>query len=98
MEIVEQTREDSKLAQDYNDAKKSINASYEYDDPERQLALEEIKDEFEFLKAGAASERAVVEAKADELKNNISTRDKWMESMEQQMLDEAKKDHQYGVG
>lgn len=96
LQTVSQSKEDASLAADYSDAKKSINAMYEYDDPQREIALDEVKDEFEFLKAQAATEQAEVQAQIDELKVVIDKRDAWMETLDEKIKDEIPKDHDYG--
>ncbi|MBR1753293.1 hypothetical protein IJ732_00510 [bacterium] len=96
MQINTQTKEDASLAKDYSDAKKSINAMYDYDDPQREVALDEVKDEFEFLKAQAATEEAEVQAQIDELKVAIDQRNTWMDSLDQKMGKEIEQDHSYG--
>lgn len=96
MEMNAQTSEDARLAKDYSTAKKAINAQYEHDDPKRERALEEVKDEFEFLKAEAAAEKAQVEAQIDEIKVAIDQRNTWMDSLDQKISDEVQNDHSYG--
>lgn len=96
LEVNTQTSEDARLAKDYSNAKKSINAQYEYDDPQREVALEEVKDEFEFLKAQAATEKAEVEAQIDEIKVAIDQRNTLMDSLDDKISEEVQKDHEYG--
>ncbi|MBR1610859.1 MAG: hypothetical protein IJ672_05160, partial [Methanobrevibacter sp.] len=93
LEVNTQTSEDARLAKDYSNAKKSINAQYEYDDPQREVALEEVKDEFEFLKAQAANEKAEVEAQIDEIKVVIDQRNTLMDSLDDKISEEVQKDH-----
>ena len=75
MNYMDATSKSGELSQDYSDAKKVINSKYEYDDPEREVALDEIKDEFEFLKAENAVYQEEVELQIDQLNTNINTRD-----------------------
>ena len=96
MNYMDATSKSGELSQDYSDAKKVINSKYEYDDPEREVALDEIKDEFEFLKAENAVYQEEVELQIDQLNTNIKTRDTYRENLQSQIGEEVQKDHDYG--
>ena len=96
MNYIDATRKQTDLAKEYNTAKSAINAEYEYDDPRREQALEDVKDEFEFLKAEAAAYADEEEQKVNELRTEIDMRQTLIDNTKDQIKDEAQKDHTYG--
>lgn len=96
MHYIDSTKKQTDLAKDYNAAKAAINAEYEYDDPQREQALEDVKDEFEFLKAEAAAYADDVEQQVNDLKTRVDMRQTLIDNTKEEIGEEVQQDHQYG--
>ena len=98
MHYVDSTKKNTDLSTEYNDSMAAINAQYDYDDPQRERALQEVKDEFEFLKAQNAAYIDEVETEMNDLKTRIDQRTTYRETLQEQISQEVEKDHNYGPG
>ena len=96
MHFIDATKKQTDLAKEYNAAKAAINTEYEYDDPQREQALEDIKDEFEFLKAEAAAYSDQAEQEVNDLNTRIDMRQSLIDNTKDEISREVEQDHQYG--
>lgn len=96
MHYIDSTKKQTDLSKEYNDAKAAINSEYEYDDPEREKALEDVKDEFEFLKAQAATYSDQVQQQIDDYNTRIDMRQTLIDNSKDQISREVEQDHSYG--
>ena len=96
LNYVDATKKSTDLAKDYNDAKKSIAAEYEQDTAEYDKAMEEVENEFEFLKAQNAEYENEVQMQLENVNTKITSRDKYVETLKGQIGQEVQEDHTYG--
>lgn len=96
MHYIDATKKQTDLAKEYNTAKAAINTEYEYDDPQRKQALEDVKDEFEFLKAEAAAYADQAEQEVNDLNTRIDMRRTLIDNTKEEIQQEVEQDHQYG--
>lgn len=96
MDVMNAISKQTQLSQDYADAKKAINAEYEYDNPQREVALQEVDDEFEFLKAQAYEYQTEQQTKLNELKTKSEMYEAYTDKLREEVKEDAKEAHTYG--
>ncbi len=92
----EATSKITDLARDYRDAKKNINAEYEYDDVEREQKIEEIEDQYKLDLAELNEWQTEIDNEKVEKQTVIAKREDMINMYEEEMPEEIKKDHTYG--
>jgi hypothetical protein len=97
LDFINSTHEQANLVKEYRDAKAKINADYEFDDPRREIALDMCKDEFDFLKAEAADYTSQAQQKLDDLNTRIDQRKTLISTTKDEIKEEVKEDHSYGL-